>query len=87
MNKEDFIGPLNLGNPNEFTILELAQKIIEKTGSRSKVVYQPLPEDDPTQRKPDISLAVKKLGWTPDIQLEQGLNHTIRYFEQITLSP
>ena len=87
MNKDDFIGPLNLGNPNEFTIMELAQKIIEKTGSQSKVVYHPLPADDPTQRKPDISLAVKKLGWTPDIQLEQGLNHTIRYFEQITLSP
>jgi UDP-glucuronate decarboxylase len=86
MNKDDFIGPINLGNPNEFTILELAQKVIEKTTSRSKIVYQPLPADDPTQRKPDISLAVKELGWTPEIQLEQGLDHTIRYFEQITLS-
>ncbi|NOQ97331.1 MAG: NAD-dependent epimerase/dehydratase family protein [Calditrichae bacterium] len=86
MNRDGIIGPLNLGNPNEFTILELAQKVIEITGSRSKIVYQPLPEDDPTQRKPDISLAMKELGWTPGIQLEQGLKNTIRYFEQITES-
>jgi len=86
MNKDDIIGPLNLGNPYEFTILDLAQKIIKITGSRSKIVYQPLPEDDPAQRKPDISLAVKELGWNPDIQLEQGLKSTIQYFEQITRS-
>jgi len=86
MNKDGLIGPLNLGNPNEFTILELAQKVIEITGSSSNIVYQPLPEDDPTQRKPDISLAMKELGWTPGIQLEQGLKNTIRYFEQITES-
>lgn len=86
MNRDGIIGPLNLGNPNEFTILELAQKVIEITGSRSKIVYQLLPEDDPTQRKPDISLAMKELGWTPGIQLEQGLKNTIRYFEQITES-
>ncbi len=79
---EDFTGPVNLGNPGEFTILELAEKVIQLTGSSSKIVKMPLPPDDPTQRKPDISLAQKELGgWTPDIALEDGLKKTIAYFE------
>ncbi len=78
---DDFIGPVNLGNPNEFTILELADKIIKLTKSKSKIVYRPLPQDDPLQRKPDISLAKEKLGgWKPKIQLEEGLIKTIEYF-------
>ncbi len=85
MQKEDFIGPVNLGNPVEFTILELAQTVIRLTGSRSKLIYLPLPEDDPTQRKPDISLARNKLNWEPAIRLEDGLKKTIAYFEE-TLS-
>ena len=80
----DFIGPVNIGNPNEFTMLELAEKIIDLTGSRSKIVYLPLPEDDPIQRQPDISLAKEKLGgWEPKIQLEQGLTKTIAYFDEL----
>ncbi|WP_159517931.1 UDP-glucuronic acid decarboxylase family protein [Sunxiuqinia indica] len=81
---DEFIGPVNIGNPNEFTMLELAQRIIELTGSRSKIVYLPLPEDDPIQRKPDISLAKEKLnGWEPKIQLEEGLTKTISYFDEL----
>ncbi len=76
-----FTGPVNIGNPNEFTILELAKKVIELTGSRSKIKYIPLPSDDPTQRKPDISLAKKKLSWQPTIQLNKGLTKTIEYFD------
>ncbi len=83
MNREGFIGPVNLGNPAEFTILELARKVIELTGSKSKIVYEPLPQDDPTQRRPDISLAKEKLGWEPSIQLEDGLKKTIDYFERL----
>lgn len=83
MNTENFIGPVNLGNPNEFTILELANKVIELTNSKSKIINLPMPQDDPTQRKPDISLAMSKLnGWTPNIQLEEGLTKTIKYFEK-----
>lgn len=79
---DDITGPLNIGNPVEFTILELANKIIEMTGSKSKLVYLPLPEDDPIQRKPDISLAKDKLNnWTPKITLEEGLIKTIEYFQ------
>lgn len=78
---ESFIGPVNLGNPDEFTIKQLAQTIIELTGSRSKLIYEPLPSDDPTQRKPDISLAQKNLNWKPVIKLETGLKKTIAYFE------
>lgn len=78
---EDFYGPVNIGNPYEFTILELAQKVIELTKSTSKLVFMPLPQDDPTQRQPDISLAKEKLnGWEPKIQLEEGLLKTIEYF-------
>ncbi len=80
---DDFTGPVNLGNPNEFSILELAQMIIELTGSNSKVVFQPLPPDDPTQRQPDISLAKEKLNWQPTIPLEDGLKKTIAYFKEL----
>jgi len=81
---DDFTGPVNLGNPNEFTIKELALKVIELTGSKSKIVYLPLPQDDPVQRQPDISLAKEKLNnWTPKIQLEEGLLKTIEYFKKI----
>ncbi len=79
---DEFIGPVNLGNPGEFTIAQLAQTIIDMTGSRSKLVYRPLPSDDPAQRKPDISLARKTLGWEPVIKLEEGLKKTIAYFEE-----
>jgi len=80
---EDFVGPVNIGNPGEFTILELAQKVIELTNSKSKIIYMPLPEDDPLQRKPDITLAKEVLKWEPKIHLEAGLNKTIKYFEEI----
>jgi UDP-glucuronate decarboxylase len=80
---DTFTGPVNLGNPNEFTILELAQKIIALTGSKAKIVFQPLPEDDPLQRQPNISLAKAQLGWEPKIQLEEGLKRTIDYFKKI----
>jgi len=84
MNSADgFIGPVNLGNPGEITILQLAERIIELTGSKSRVVYKPLPEDDPHQRRPDISLAKKELGWEPTTELEQGLLNTIEYFKKI----
>lgn len=75
-------GPVNLGNPAEFTILELAEKVIDRTQSRSKTVFQPLPEDDPQRRKPDIKLAKKMLGWEPGVKLDQGLEQTIDYFRQ-----
>lgn len=76
-------GPINVGNPNEFTIKELAEKVIELTQSKSKIIYQALPEDDPLQRQPDISLAKKELDWEPRIQLEEGLKKTIAYFKTI----
>ena len=81
--KEELTGPLNMGNPNEFTILELAETVIWLTGSKSKLVYKPLPSDDPLQRQPDISLAKKELDWEPVISLEEGLKKTIGYFETI----
>lgn len=81
--REEFTGPVNLGNPVEFTINELAQRIIELTGSRSRIVYKPLPQDDPQQRCPDISLARKELGWQPEVQLEEGLKTTIEYFDRM----
>jgi len=84
MNSSDeFSGPVNLGNPHEFTMLELAQKVIELTNSKSKIVYNDLPQDDPMQRQPDISLAHKELAWKPSIQLEDGLKKTIEYFEKV----
>ena len=83
MNSRDgFTGPVNLGNPGEFTMLELAKKVIELTDSKSKIIYLPLPQDDPTQRKPVIDLAKKELGWEPTIPLEEGLKKTIEYFKE-----
>lgn len=76
-------GPVNTGNPNEFTIKQLATLVIELTGSSSKIVYEPLPSDDPLQRQPDISLAIKELGWKPVIELREGLTKTIDYFKNI----
>jgi UDP-glucuronate decarboxylase len=82
---DDFIGPVNLGNPSEFTIRELAELVIELTGSKSKLVKQPLPEDDPTRRQPDITLARGKLDWEPKIALRDGLKKTIEWFQSISL--
>jgi UDP-glucuronate decarboxylase len=82
---DDFIGPVNLGNPGEFSIKELAEIVIELTGSKSKVVYEPLPVDDPTQRQPDITLATQRLGWTPTVSLRDGLAKTIAWFRSIEL--
>lgn len=79
--EEKYHLPINLGNPNEFTIMELANKVIEMTGSKSKIVYKDLPQDDPMQRKPNIERAKKILGWQPSIELEEGLKNTIRFFE------
>lgn len=79
-NEQGFIGPVNLGNPSERTILDFAKLIIEMTNSNSKIVYKPLPGDDPTQRKPDITLANKELGWVPKVDIREGLNKTIEYF-------
>lgn len=81
MNREGFYGPVNLGNPNEMTIIDLAKKIIELTGSSSKVVLRPLPTDDPTRRKPDISLAKRELKWEPSVLLDEGLKRTIADFD------
>jgi len=81
--REDFVGPVNLGTPTEFTILELAKKIIKLTDSKSKIIYKPLPEDDPKQRQPNINLAKKELKWTPKIQLDEGLKKTVSYFKRI----
>lgn len=79
--QEGFTGPVNLGNPGEFTILELAELVLELTGSRSEIVFCPLPQDDPTQRKPVIDLAKKELGWVPEVTLREGLEKTIAYFD------
>lgn len=84
---DTFLGPVNLGNPNEFTMLELAQAIIELTNSKSRIIYLDLPQDDPKQRQPDISLAKKELdGWEPKIQLREGLITTINYFDQLLIA-
>ncbi|TKX28198.1 NAD-dependent dehydratase [Campylobacter sp. MIT 12-5580] len=79
---KNFTGPINTGNPGEFTIKELAQKIIQKTGSKSKIIYKDLPADDPTQRRPDISLAKEKFNWEPKIELDEGLDKTIAFFKE-----
>ena len=84
--KGDQPGPLNLGNPNEFTMKELSEKVIQLTNSKSKIIYKPLPEDDPRQRQPDISKAKELLGWEPKVQLEEGLKKTIAYFDSLDLS-
>ncbi|MFY9222791.1 MAG: UDP-glucuronic acid decarboxylase family protein [Blastocatellia bacterium] len=83
MEQPGFIGPVNLGNPEEYTVLELAQKIIKMVQSQSKVVFKPLPENDPTRRRPDITLAKEKLDWQPTILVEQGLEKTIEYFRKV----
>jgi UDP-glucuronate decarboxylase len=80
---ETITGPMNLGNPNEFTIRQLAETVVEMTGSGSKIVYEPLPHDDPKQRQPDIGLARRELDWEPGVQLRDGLTHTIAYFDQL----
>ncbi|MCG2831413.1 MAG: SDR family oxidoreductase [Desulfobacteraceae bacterium] len=80
---DEFVGPVNLGNPDEFSVLELAKKITEITGSKSKIVFRPLPQDDPLQRQPDISMAKEKLDWQPVIKLDEGLKKTVEYFDKI----
>ncbi|MEC7680739.1 MAG: UDP-glucuronic acid decarboxylase family protein [Planctomycetota bacterium] len=85
-NETDFIGPVNIGNPNEFTIRELAEQVINLSGSRSELIFQPLPSDDPTRRRPDIELAKDRLGWQPEIMLQEGLARTIEWFSSIDLS-
>ena len=85
MNTEGITGPVNIGNPGEFTMLELAQKVLAMTDSKSKIVYKPLPSDDPMQRRPVIDLAKEKLGWQPSILLDEGLARTIDYFKQVVL--
>lgn len=82
--RTDFIGPVNIGNPGEFKIIELAEKILQMTNSKSKIIFKPLPADDPIQRQPNISLAKKELdNWSPNIQLEEGLDKTIHYFKRV----
>ncbi len=83
MNQDSEIGPINLGNPDEFTIMELAEKVIALTGSKSKIIHEDLPADDPQQRQPDIQKAKKALGWKPTIPLEEGLKSTIDYFDKV----
>jgi len=85
MNQEETVGPMNIGNPNEFTVKQLAELVVELTGSKSKIVYLPLPGDDPKQRRPDISRAKKYLNWEPSTQLREGLIKTIDYFKQLDL--
>ena len=83
---DDFTDPVNIGNPGELTMLELAEKVISIIGSKSKIVYKPLPFDDPKKRRPNIKLAKEKLnGWEPKINLEEGLKKTIKYFDEIVL--
>ena len=78
-----FTGPVNLGNPGEFTMIELAEKVLSKVGGKSKIVYKPLPADDPKMRRPDITLAKKELGWEPEVSLDEGLDEVIAYFRQV----
>jgi len=79
-------GPMNLGNPSEFSILKLAELVIQLTNSSSEINYNPLPQDDPVRRRPDISLAKKKIGWTPEIKLQEGLVKTIAYFDNLLVN-
>lgn len=81
--EDDFTGPINIGNPNEFPVLELAERVIRMTGSTSKIVFKPLPTNDPKQRQPDIKLAKEKLGWQPTVELEDGLKRMIEYFKNV----
>jgi UDP-glucuronate decarboxylase len=84
---KDFVGPVNIGNPGEFTVLELAEKVLQLTGSRSRIQRLPLPQDDPRQRQPDITLAKKSLDWSPRVSLEDGLKETIAYFKKVVERP
>ncbi len=84
---DSITGPINIGNPHEFTILELAEKVIQLTGSKSKIIYEPLPSDDPMMRKPEISIAQKELGWSPSIHLDEGLEKTIDFFKYFHIYP
>jgi UDP-glucuronate decarboxylase len=79
---DDFTGPVNLGNPGEFTMLELAEKVIQKIGGKSKIVFRPLPSDDPKMRRPDITIAKRELDWEPKVKLDEGLDHIIQYFRE-----
>jgi UDP-glucuronate decarboxylase len=83
---DEVTGPINLGNPGEFTIRQLAEKVVELTGAKSEIVYRPLPQDDPMQRQPNIAKAKEILAWEPKIALEQGLQKTIAYFDQLLKS-
>jgi len=83
MDNEKLQGPVNLGNPSEFTMIELAKKIISLTSSNSEIIFKDLPQDDPKMRRPDIDLATQKLGWSPSISLDEGLKKTINYFMEI----
>jgi len=83
---DEFLGPVNIGNPEEVSVKELAEKIIDLTGSKSKIIYKPLPEDDPVRRRPNISLAKEKLSWQPEVGIEEGLKKTIVYFEELLKS-
>jgi UDP-glucuronate decarboxylase len=86
MNREEsFTGPINIGNPGEYTMLKLAETVLRLSESKSKIIYQPLPLDDPKQRQPNIELALSKLGWTPKVNLEDGLKETISYFRRVML--
>ena len=82
--RDEVTGPINLGNPGEFTMIELAEQVLELTGSRSELVFRPLPQDDPRQRRPDIGLAERELGWQPRIALREGLTRTIAYFDGLS---
>ena len=82
MEQDETVGPVNIGNPVEFTIRQLADQVLAKIGTASKIVEEPLPADDPTQRKPDITLAKEVLDWTPKIELSEGLDRTIPYFKE-----
>lgn len=83
----DFTGPINVGNPNEFSIAELAEKVVALTGLRSQIKYMPLPSDDPVQRQPDIALARRHLAWEPKVELDDGLRKTIKYFDALLIKP
>ncbi len=86
MNHPTLTGPVNLGNPGEFTMLQLAELVLAKVGGPSKIIHLPLPGDDPKQRQPDITLARRELDWSPTISLDQGLDHTIAYFRKLRLA-
>lgn len=82
---KDLVGPINLGNPNEFTIIDLAETVLDMIGSKSKLKFEPLPQDDPKQRQPDIRQATESLGWGPKVPLREGLRHAIAYFDLLLL--